>query len=554
MRKRPRSAGSVEMVRKEAGPTLMRPLATTLARPVADASRIPSLVVSMPRCATGILGDPNPEMISWSITPHGCLLSAGSIRGAMPVKVQDKLVITIPKPLMRKLRIRDGQKMNWHVAAFPGARWGLFVVPGLGTDLGTPARGRQKRISRRLLDVTPVYKNYNKKRRASYMTNIPRVCLKILMAGNKEWIRWEKTGQYYNIVLSAPYGPYARKVQSKIKHTRKGAFRTSYHGSMHNEVVRHLDVQRSPSIGWYVVADGLGRWEIHVGPGNRLVSPQDAARGGMASGVGRDVVPETIGGPPMTRKITRTDPRRLDWRPLTTSLVRYNTTTGSGNKGLITSIPLVVRETFGIKHPKSVSWPGTGGFRPVILHRKRVEDAPITYGSTETMIPREMIAAMHLRDGDTMEWVLVASGGKIRVHVKRQKSRARPPMRPRRRGITRPARMRLTTTRISRRKVRKFKYVYAVIPRICLSVLLALDTTHVRWERAGRRFRVVPCKSGDEGARRLTRSYSTSKNATHMTMLPKRVASSLYTGSGSRLGWYAVAHPRAGWDIEVGRA
>lgn len=225
-------------------------------------------------------------------------------------------------------------------------------------------------------------------------------------------------------------------------------------------------------------------------------------------------------------------------------------------KALVTTFPRVVRDTLGARGPGYVSMAG-GGPHMVRFHAGRVNGASRVYGAKRLAIPEAAAGEMGLRGGDTINWVLAAAGGRIRVYVVRAAGGARTAARggPVKHGG--PARLLLATSLLSRPVNNYGKpYVQTSIPRQCIRVLRAEDATHVRWERRGARYGLIPCGAGDGGARRLSRTTARSKYGTcgYLVTLPGEVGSLLYAGRGSRAAWHVVADGRGRWGIEAGRA
>ena len=239
------------------------------------------------------------------------------------------------------------------------------------------------------------------------------------------------------------------------------------------------------------------------------------------------------------------------WRPLASTLVTRRDSRRPN--GLAVKIPGAVLDASGIKGPGYISWARAGDSYRVSLHGGRAAGAAKLKPRMRAALPGDVVEAMRLCSHDTMDWVLAVSGGRIHVYAKKAApgtGRPAPPAGP---GPGRTLRRRLATARVYERKAGKYGYLQTTVPVPCIRVLLALDATHVRWEEAKDRLRMVPCKAGDGGARRLIRARKEGR-VSHLVVLPRPAALFLYSGPGSEAAWHAVSDGRGWWGMEVGRA
>ena len=214
-------------------------------------------------------------------------------------------------------------------------------------------------------------------------------------------------------------------------------------------------------------------------------------------------------------------------------------------------IPSMLVKALGVDAKSHITWTGSGRYRRVTATDTPSGDSCGSLVRTEMRIRIPKCAKLDVDEHDSLQWFIGAeNGGKFGIYAAKKTGRPVAKKAPRRPGKF--GTIRLATTTVSKINDKKWFHVQTAVPKVCIDVLDAAGTTHVKWEKAGSYYRMVPATGNVEDSRKLTRAFKRSGDFHFISYLPKDVASDLYVKKGSRVEWQAAADGQGNWEVMVG--
>ena len=167
--------------------------------------------------------------------------------------------ITIPPPVIRRMRLSDKKLLQWYVTAGPGDKWEILAgveKPAVPGRARMPKR-RSGLFSRGVATTATRLYGIRNGRAKRITTSIPPASTSVIGMEKYTHAAWRPAGRVFILV------PMRGTARGAIAINFKDDWRTIY---IPKHLHHRLHSCRETLPNWYIASNGKGSWQVHTRP------------------------------------------------------------------------------------------------------------------------------------------------------------------------------------------------------------------------------------------------------------------------------------------------
>ena len=229
----------------------------------------PSVVqyTTFPKSALCLLGLEKGGKFTWVGGNGSCRVVAD---GPSPRTIYTLNRISIPRNIVRLMRVRDGDRLGWY-ASYDKKKWEVHVCKSTGFRIDASRRPRKCKAAGGTPSRRPICEAVTNGRTTRTGRFYPKLCLprpvlNILGIPGRGHVRMAGRGRLLKIEHCRAADEGAMEIHSRMHDGSSGRFRSCFNICVPPTMAGHFEM--GERIRWYVGSDGGGGWEIRVGAAN----------------------------------------------------------------------------------------------------------------------------------------------------------------------------------------------------------------------------------------------------------------------------------------------